>query len=104
MTTQVIYKLNEKGEVQYISVKDHAGYNKKGEDIVCAAISAITNGTINFLATHYPDDCQIFCQSAAIIIRPTNINLDCQLCFRLLLYQLQNIAKQYSHYLEIKEE
>ncbi|CAG8829598.1 3770_t:CDS:1, partial [Gigaspora rosea] len=42
-----------------ILVEGHAGYQKKGQDIVCAAISAITNGTINFLATHYPQDCQI---------------------------------------------
>ncbi|CAG8722880.1 33945_t:CDS:1, partial [Racocetra persica] len=75
----------------------------KGRDIVCAAISAITNGTINFLATYYPQDCQISCQDTAITIHSITPNPDCQLCLRLLLYQLQNVANHYPRYVEIKE-
>lgn len=32
---------DEAGNVQHLSVKGHAGYAEHGEDIVCAAVSAI---------------------------------------------------------------
>ncbi|CAJ0826507.1 11661_t:CDS:2 [Entrophospora sp. SA101] len=47
--TKIIYKLDKKNSFEYIIIKDHANYAEQGRDIVCAAISAIANGTINFL-------------------------------------------------------
>lgn len=35
------------GKITAFRVKGHAGYADRGEDIVCAAISAITVGTVN---------------------------------------------------------
>lgn len=32
-----------------IEIKGHSGYAKKGSDIVCAAISALTEATYNYL-------------------------------------------------------
>lgn len=104
MTTKVIYQLNQRGNFQSISIKNHAGYQEKGQDIVCAGISAITNGTINFLRTHYQNDCQIFSRPAEIVISPTRNNPDCQLCLRLTLYQLKNVADAYPPYLKISQE
>jgi uncharacterized protein YsxB (DUF464 family) len=59
MTTEATYKLDSQGNFIYLTIKGHSGFEKKGKDIVCAGISAITNGTLNFLQTHYGDDCQI---------------------------------------------
>ena len=104
MSTRVFYKQDAKGNFQYIIVKDHANYAEKGQDIVCAAISAITNGVINFLQIHYKNDCQISYQSAEISIYLQSNNSDCQLCLRLILYQLENIANSYPDYLKIDEK
>ncbi|CAG8483218.1 23587_t:CDS:2 [Gigaspora margarita] len=79
-------------------------FKKSGRDIVCAAISAITNGTINFLFAYYSNACQIICQPTKITIYPNTDNLDCQLCLRLMLYQLKNVANHYPRYLKIREE
>ena len=53
MTTKILYKLDQKNNFQYFSIQGHVGYAEKGQDIVCAAISAITNGTVNFLQRYY---------------------------------------------------
>jgi len=36
-------KRNEKNEIVKFSLEGHAGFAKSGKDIVCAAVSAITN-------------------------------------------------------------
>jgi uncharacterized protein YsxB (DUF464 family) len=104
MPTKVLYKQDTKNNFSYIIIKDHANYAEKGQDIVCAAISAITNGTINFLNLHYKNDCQISYQSAEINIYPSSNNSDCQLCLRLMLYQLENVANSYPDYLKIDKK
>jgi uncharacterized protein len=101
--TNIIYKQDKRNNFEYIIIKNHANYSQKGQDIVCAAISAITNGTINFLQLYYKNDCQISCQSTEISIYPKNENPECQLCLRLMFYQLENIANSYPNYLKIKE-
>jgi len=102
MPTQVLYKKNQKNNFEYIVIKDHANYAEKGQDIVCAAISAITNGTVNFLQLHYKNDCKISYRSTEIIIYLQNDNPECQLCLQLMFYQLENVAKSYPDYLKIK--
>ncbi|CAJ0832431.1 9723_t:CDS:2 [Entrophospora sp. SA101] len=98
----VLYKKNQKNNFEYIVIKDHANYAGQGQDIVCAAISAVTNGAVNFLQLHYKNDCKISYQPAEISIYPQNDNPECQLCLRLMLYQLENIANSYPDYLKIK--
>jgi len=104
MTTKVLYKQDIKNNFKYITIKDHANFAEKGQDIVCAAISAITNGTVNFLQTYYKNDCKVSYLPAEISVYPSNNNSDCQLCLRLMLYQLENIANFYPDYLKIKKE
>src|SRR5947209_16978943 len=104
MPTKVLSKQDTKSNFQYIIIKDHANYAEKGQDIVCAAISAITNGAINFLQLYYKNDCQISYLSAEISIYPRNDNSECQLCLKLMLYQLENIANSYPDYLKINEK
>src|SRR5689334_2174787 len=102
MTTEVIYQIDKKNNFQNILIKNHANYSEKGQDIVCAGISAITNGTVNFLYRHYKKYCQISYQPTKVIINLTAINSDCQLCLQLTLYQLKNIANSYPDYLKIE--
>ena len=105
MPTQVIYQKDKDNNFfKYIIIKDHANYAEKGRDIVCAAISAITNGTVNFLQKNYQKFCQISYLPAEISIYPKNDNPECQLCLRLMLYQLENIANSYPNYLKINEK
>ena len=102
--SKIFYKLNKKKEIEYIIIKDHANYAESGQDIVCAAISAITNGTVNFIGENYQNNCQITYLNTELNIYPKTDNKDCQLCLKLMLYQLENVANFYPKYLKITKE
>ena len=46
MTKITVYK-NKAGDIQGFCCRDHAGFAKKGRDVVCAAISVLVFNTIN---------------------------------------------------------
>src|SRR4051812_5327556 len=104
MPTKILYKQDARNNFKHIIIKGHANFAEKGQDIVCAAISAITNGTVNFLQTYYRNDCQISYLPAKISIYSQNDNPECQLCLKLMLYQLENVANSYPDYLKIDEK
>jgi hypothetical protein len=101
MTTKVFCQFDQKGDFLSIFINGHTGYKKRGEDIVCAGISSITNGTINFLSIYYQNNCQISINSAEIIISTIKNDPSYQLCLRMMIYQLNNIADSYPNYLKI---
>ncbi|WNE40913.1 MAG: hypothetical protein mread185_000370 [Mycoplasmataceae bacterium] len=101
MPTKVFCKQDKKGNFQHIKIKDHANFSDKGNDIVCSAISAITNGTINFLQINYGEICKITCNYVEIDIYLKDDNQGCQLCLRLMIFQLKNIANYYPNFLKI---
>jgi uncharacterized protein YsxB (DUF464 family) len=99
--TKILYQLDKNNNFKYIIIKDHANYAEKGQDIVCAAISAIVNGAINFLQNYYKNYCQISCSPVKISIYSLNNNSEYQLSLRLMLFQLENIANSYPDYLKL---
>lgn len=101
MTTKVFCKQDKKGNYSYIIIKGHADFADKGKDIVCASISAITNGAVNFLQINYGNCCKITCNLAEISIYLQNNNPECQLVLKLMIYQLKNIEDYYPNYLKI---
>ena len=101
--TKIFYKLGQKDNFEAVVIQGHSSYAERGQDIVCAAISAITNGTINFLKKHYSASCQIVYLPAKISIRPLTENPDCQLALKLMIYQLKNVAYSFPNHLEIKK-
>ena len=73
-------------------------------NLIGSTTTGITNGAVNFLQTYYKNDCQISYLPTETGIYPQSNNLDCQLCLRLMLYQLENIANSYPDYLKIIKE
>ena len=45
--TEVTFYQKESGELTGFRIEGHAGYAEEGEDIVCAAISALAVNTVN---------------------------------------------------------
>lgn len=107
MVVKVFCQYNKKTKTfDYIKIKGHANYNNKGQDLVCAAVSAITNGTINFLQSNYSTVCgKIICCPAEIIISNNELyngSSDYDLCLQMMIYQLQNISEKYPNNIQIK--
>lgn len=44
---RVTFSKNNDGDIVVFKVEGHAGYAPHGQDIVCAAVSAVTTSTIN---------------------------------------------------------
>ncbi len=48
--TKVVFYLDDKGNISGFEASGHAGYGVSGSDIVCAAISALTQATAGGLS------------------------------------------------------
>jgi uncharacterized protein YsxB (DUF464 family) len=102
MTRIKIWKEREKnGLFVSVIIEGHSDYDEKGSDIVCAGISAIVNGTVNFLSKFYTNECQISYSPARIEIKKVKDDPECQLCLKLMIYQLKNISSKYPENLKI---
>lgn len=70
MTKVTIHK-NKSGDYLGFRCEGHAGYAKRGEDIVCAAISVLVINTINSLEELTNEPMQVVTDEAAGKIRCT---------------------------------
>lgn len=84
-----------------IQVTGHAGHGTKGNDIVCAAVSAIVLGAIKWFK---PKDIEVTenkrKNSLTIVIK--NRKPENMLMLDLIVKQLQPITKRYKKYVKIK--
>ena len=97
---------NNKDMIVAYKVDGHAGYGEEGNDIVCSAVSMITQAPIYGLKYHLK--CE-FEQKVDQENGAFSISLRCepnevtQGIFVTMLYGLQSIERQYSKYVRIKE-
>ena len=108
MTTVVIFK-DWNGSYRGFHCMGHAEYAKKGKpDIVCAAISALTIGTINSLEELAGEKLQISqneetgflsCNFESTLQEKSSFLMDS------MVFSLENISKEYGEkYLQVKFE
>lgn len=108
MTTVVICK-DEKGAYRGFYCMGHAEYAKKGKpDVLCAAISALTIGTVNALEVlageklHTTQDANsgfLRCDFESALQEKSSFLMDS------LVFSLENISKEYGdRYLQVKFE
>ena len=64
-----VQALKEKGHYKSFHIQGHAGYADAGEDIVCAAISALTINCINSIETFTNDEFLLDTDEEAGLIR-----------------------------------
>ncbi|MFB5267302.1 ribosomal-processing cysteine protease Prp [Paenibacillus enshidis] len=102
-------KRMEDGSIRGFSVKGHANYAKRGEDIVCAGVSAVTVGTVNsiealagvvldakmrngFLSADIPD------------LPDEGVRSKVQLLMESMELMLEGIAESYGEYIQIQNK
>ena len=104
---KILYQFNshKKNYFKSIKIQGHANYDFSGKDLVCAGISAIVNGTVNFLKKNYAKKCQISVSAAKITVNclfPSSKEF--QLCLEMFFYQLKNVALSYPQHVCFQEE
>ena len=107
MIQAVFYKDSE--QYRGFSVSGHAGYEKKGKDIICASVSTLVINTVNAIEA-LTDNAGVCEQDASGCIR-FKFTSDCdekgQLLIQALDMGLINISKEYGkkylqvHYKEV---
>ena len=104
-----IIKSNQ--NIMTIEATGHSGYAEEGSDIVCSAVSTLTESLINGLEevvgihTKYVIDEEIPHLSVSLPkdISPRQME-DAQVLMRSTYLGLKNIADSYSQYINIKEK
>ena len=93
-----VFIRTEKQVITSITIKDHANFANYGQDLVCAAVSAICFGGANAVDAKGG---QVTIGEALIELK--NINLSCDdVCFT-IVQQLKTVSESYPKYISIKE-
>lgn len=99
------------GEVIEFTAHGHAGYDDWGQDIVCAAVSALTLSAVNGLMAHaqlQPDvradekTGLLHCRLHPDMLRG-EAGIKAQAILETMVTGLEEIAKLYSDHIEVKE-
>lgn len=106
MTNAVLLVSND--EIKGFEIKDHAGYADYGQDIVCAAISALSQTAVMGLTEVVGVECQVEIREAYLACRlPRDISAEVwqqsQVVLRTLAKGLKAIAAEYPDYLSVRE-
>lgn len=82
-----------------INVHGHSGYGTYGNDIVCAAISTLTEATYNYLeATKNKVNCS--CGDGEFKINLDNINENGEEIIKTFINMVDDLVNQYPKYIE----
>ncbi len=84
-----------------IIISGHAGYDEKGKDLVCAAVSSIAVGTLNALDELTKDDCELILTDDQVMIIVKRNEHDSQMIIKTLIIQIKTLQESYPNYLKI---
>lgn len=105
--TNVVFK-REKDKLISFSIDGHTGYADEGEDIVCSAITAISNcigdGILEVLKIKANYEIRDGFFSLSLKGLPLEEIVSCQVLMETLLLGLKNIENMYSDYIKVKME
>lgn len=108
---QIKIRCNPVGQIRSFTVEGHAGFGPKGTDIVCAAISALTFGTVNAITEllDVPLDVELkeeggflHCTVPARLDHTVQEKVD--LLLEAMLLSLRSIEKEYQHCVRLDVE
>lgn len=97
-TISIVY--GKTGAVCGFDISGHAGYNDAGSDIVCAAISALSQTTLLGLLKYTPDDTTYTVdeESGSLTVRVSKGSVITEALLETLTLGLKEIARQYPTY------
>lgn len=88
--------------IQELSVKGHAEYADKGQDLICAAVSSITIGLCNALDLQKAI-CKIEIGDNIITISEIGDDVITQTVLKTAIIQLETVEEQAKEYLKINK-
>lgn len=95
-------KIDYKGKTAIIEVKGHAGYDKSGKDIVCAAVSTALILTANLYKKMNLKEnvLDLVCDEAYFLLNVSISNFEARVLFENLVDTLDELKKDYPQYIK----
>lgn len=84
-----------------VSVNGHANYAEPGRDIVCAAVSTLTQNLIVSLEALTKDEIQYDMQPGAVVIRHGNLSDGGKLLVDSFFVGVQMVSRGYPDYVQV---
>jgi hypothetical protein len=106
MLKAAVYRDSSKNIVGF-QISGHADYSEAGSDIVCAAVSALAENTVNAIETFTGDEVDIEAvneEEGFLHFRLKTVSEESGLLLRALVLGLQNIEKSYGQFVQIRFE
>ncbi|HAW49657.1 TPA: ribosomal-processing cysteine protease Prp [bacterium] len=95
-------KRDKRGRIVFFRAKGHSGYKKKGEDIVCAGVSAILQTTLLGLSKHLNMRLDVIKEEGYLEVKILDEPLStASSILEAMLLGLLEIKDKYPKYLEI---
>jgi len=99
---------DEDGNIERFSIEGHANFAKRGEDIVCAGVSAVTVGTVNSIETltGVEMDAKMkngFLSASLPMLERDETWPQVQLLLESMVLMLTDIAESYGKYIKIEQ-
>lgn len=87
----------DEGGVKSLEISGHAGYGAKGQDIVCAAVSAVSQGGLN--ALEHPENHLVEVRPGHFrFVRKEALTTHDQTVLEVIIVQIESIAISYPEY------
>lgn len=90
-------------DVKKLTVSGHANYDKYGNDLVCAGVSAIVMGGINAFEDEF-NNVEIIIQDDLLGVIVNNNNDRVQIILNTIIIQLQTIEESYAKHIKINKK
>ena len=103
MIKVTIYQSSE-GKISGFAVQGHAGYAESGSDIVCAAVSVLTQNTVNSIEEFTEDGFSVDVdekEGGLYLKMETGYSGKSKLLLDSLILGLQGIEEEYMDYLDV---
>ena len=107
MLKAAVYRDSGTDRVIGFQISGHAGYAEEGEDIVCAAVSALAENTVNAIETFTDDEVDIEAvneEEGFLHFRLKTVSKESGLLLDALVLGLQNIEQSYGQFVQIRFE
>jgi hypothetical protein len=105
MTTVTLFN-DISGDHKGFEISGHAGWAEKGEDIVCAAVSALSITTVNAIETYVLQDGEyeeaVDAETGQIIFMLKRTDHDTQLLIDTMMLGFKQMEERYPKYIRLK--
>ena len=100
--TKITFYQRVDGTFQGFHSQDHAGYSAEGQDIVCAAVSALVINFVNSLDELTDDHYHVSQEDAEIdVVFTEELSKEGSLLLRSLILGLTSVEEEHGQYLDV---